>query len=148
MTKINPKTATKYHGDIPKLFIEHCKTGGSTPEFCKDNDISYATFKVWCNTYPDMTKAKADGKKIAEAWWIKQAQQHLVITNTPESTTKFDTSLYKFIMAGRFGHTSDNAMSKRIAELEIALAAMTRAAEIASQRAVYAEHAECEDDEK
>lgn len=144
MAKINPKTATKYHGDIPKLFIEHCKAGKSTAEFCKENDISYATFKVWCNTYPDLTRAKTDGKKIAEAWWVEQAQKHLVIVNTPESTTKFDTSLYKFIMSGRFGHTSDRAMAERIAELEQKLAAMHASA---VARTAYAEIAECEPDD-
>ena len=61
-----------------------------------------------------MKEAKDAGKKLAEAWWLKQAQDHLIITNTPEQTTKFDTSLYKFIMAGRFGHTADRAMAKML----------------------------------
>jgi len=145
MAKINTKTATKYQANTPELYIEHCRKGGSTAEFCRDMMVSDVTLGTWCKTYPAMAEAKKMGKRIAEGWWLEQARNHLVIHNDQDcGTTKFDTNLYKFIVSGRFGHTSDKAFMLRIAELERALAAMNAAT---ISRPAYAEMAECEPDD-
>ena len=115
MAKINLHTATKYQGDMPVRYLNHCAKGGSTPEFLRDVSICRDTFLTWCETYPAMADAKKKGKALAEGWWIEKAREHLVIHNNPdEGTIKFDTSLYKFIMSGRFGHTSDRATQKML----------------------------------
>jgi len=123
MAKINPKTATKYHGGIPKEYIEHCKKGGAVSQFCLKYEVCRATFDNWCANYPTMMEAKLIGKHLAEGWWVTQAQNHLIIHNEQDcGTTKFDTTLYKFIMSGRFGHTTDRDFDNRLKELEEKLA--------------------------
>ena len=147
MTKINPKTATKYQANTPELYLEHCRNGGSVAEFCNEMMVSRTTFDTWCLTYPAMTEAKAAGKGIAEGWWIRQARNHLIIHNEQDcGTTKFDTSLYKFIMAGRFGHTSDRDLQKRLEKVEERLAKQPQNT-ISTQ---YAQEADCypDDDNK
>ena len=110
-TTINPHTPTKYSGLFPQEYIDFCSQGGSTPEFCALKKISRQTFDNWCMNYPEMLEAKRVGKTMAEAWWLSQAKEHLVIVNESwkggSLTTTFNTNLYRFIMAGRFRHTGE-----------------------------------------
>ena len=116
---INKKTATKLETDCHIRFLEHCHNGGSIPQFCRQERISRTTFDAWCEKYPHMRDAKACGKLWAEGWWMDQAKNHLIVHNEHEcGTTKFDTNLYKFYMAGRFGHTSDKLLLEALERLE------------------------------
>lgn len=141
---VNEKTTTKYHGSYPEKYLEHCKNGGAIPQFCRKLMISRVTFDEWCSKYPEMMKAKVMGKIIAEGWWLDQAQQHLVITNTKESNTKFDTALYKHYMGGRFGYTSEKEFRDILEEALRRLGEQNRS----NTNSAYAEHAECEPDSK
>jgi hypothetical protein len=115
---INPLTNTKYDGGVPERFLEHCATGGSIPQFCRNERISRSTFDDWIERY-NLKDLKPTGKLWAEGWWMQQAQNNLVTETVKEigedittvTTTKFDTSLYKFVAGGRFGHTSDKNLS-------------------------------------
>ena len=115
MGTINRKTITKYSGRYPAMYIEHCMEGGSTPEFCNLVRVSYQTFDRWCKIYPAMRRAKEEGKKLAEGWWLSQGRQHLI---EDYQGPKLNTSLYKFVMGGRFGHTSDKSALDAIEELQ------------------------------
>ena len=143
--KINPKTATKLEGDCHIRFLRHCAHGGSIPQFCRNEEIDRDTFDRWCKTYPHMAAAKAKGKLWAEGWWIEQAQQNLITHSSKETgTDKFDTNLYKFIVGGRFGHTSDSNLDMRLAELERMVQMNAQTAP--TQTGGYAEEAECENE--
>ena len=50
---------------------------------------------------------------------MQQAQDHLVIHNDKDcGVTKFDSGLYKHIVGGRFGHTSDKDAHDRLDKIE------------------------------
>jgi hypothetical protein len=100
---VNKKTTTQYNAKYPALFIEHCKQGKTTVEFCAEMGICRDTFDEWSSRYPDMGHAKKMGKLAAEAWYLEQARNNLV---SYEDSAQLDTTLYKFIVGGRFGHTS------------------------------------------
>lgn len=106
---------TKYTPEMPAKYVELCKKGGSTPQFCRDVEISKQTFYEWCSVHPEMMKAKEEGKVFAEAWWLDQSHQNLL---QYKDGPKIDAKLYTFICSGRFGHTSDRSLAKRIAALE------------------------------
>lgn len=128
---VNPHTATKYDGGMPNRYLDLCAKGGTSVEFCAQERIDRRTFEDYCAKYPDMARAKAMGKTLAEGWWIKQARDHLITEtikttdedgNSISSSKKFDANLYKFYVGGRFGHSGDKTMRdlarKVIATLE------------------------------
>jgi DNA-binding transcriptional regulator YhcF (GntR family) len=137
--KINPKTKTTFGTERIKRFIALCAQGGSIPEYCLQEMISRTTFDTWCNTYPEMMEAKILGKKIAEGWWVEQGRKHLI---EEHHGPKLNTNLYKFIMGGRFGHTSDRDLTERMDQLE------QRQSQLSDYKpqSAMAEIAECEDD--
>jgi hypothetical protein len=150
--KVNPSTTTKYDGGVIERFLKLCSEGGSVPEFCLQENICRTTFDLWCEKYHAMMTAKKKGKSIAEGWWLKQARMHLVIHNVTEKrgfdstteTTKFDTALYKHIVGGRFGHTSDKDAHDRLDKLEQQVQSQSQTTKTNS---AYADIAECEDDD-
>lgn len=107
---INAHTATKYDGDVKNRFLEHFYHGGSIPQFCRKERICRQTLYNWCEKYPEMQHARIMGKLWAEGWWLDQAQENLVTHSSKEGSTKFDSSTYKFIMGGRFGHTGEKEL--------------------------------------
>lgn len=135
---------SKLETDCHIRFLEHCRLGGSIPEFCLSEDIDRDTFDNWCKRYPHMQAAKIKGKQLAEGYWMKLGRDHIVTETRKVGkatiTTKFDTNLYKFIMGGRFGHTADRDAHQRLDEIERKLNSST------SQKieSAYAEEAECE----
>lgn len=98
---INKKTTSAYCADYPKRFIEHSKQGKTTLEFCCEIGVIRETFDNWVEKYPELKEAKILGKQYAEQWWLDVGQRHLVVEEEGE---KLETNLYKFIVAGRFGH--------------------------------------------
>lgn len=105
--RINKSTTSKYQSSYCDDFINHCKEGGSIAEFCFKKNVSRKTFDTWSETYPDFNEARIRGKNIAEGWWLNQARIHLVTySSKDEGSTNFDTSLYKHIVGGRFGHAA------------------------------------------
>ncbi|CAB4240836.1 hypothetical protein UFOVP23_25 [uncultured Caudovirales phage] len=122
--RINTSTNNKQEEGCDKRFLALSEKGGSIAEFCLQEKISRTTFDAWCSKYPYMAQAKAMGKKLAEGWWLNMARNHLVITNDKETTTKFDTNLYKFITGGRFGHTGDKNLNDELEDLKRIVAEM------------------------
>lgn len=109
----------KYTPEAPARYIKLCKEGGTTPEFCLDEDICRKTLENWCETYPEMKLAKIMGKYHAEAWYLRLARKHITITTEKDGPkTTFNTELYKFLTAGRFAHTSDKALVTRLELVE------------------------------
>ena len=89
-------------------WLEHAREGGSVPEFCRNERICKTAFYQYCQRYPTMMEARVTGKVWAEGWWIQQARDYLVThSSKEEGSTNFNVSLYKWIMAGRFGHNDD-----------------------------------------
>jgi hypothetical protein len=145
--KVNSHTATKFTGDMVKVFLEHMSMGGTIVEFCRNQRIARSTFDKWVEKYPHMRAAKAMGKTWAEGWWLTQARLNL-ITETEKHedytvTKKFDTSLYKYYMSGRFGHMADKNAMERLEKLEGIL--LQQAMCKTSPGLTYAEEAECDE---
>jgi hypothetical protein len=116
--KINPHTATKFSGQMVQDYLEHCRNGGSTPQFCREKRISTTTIDNWVKTYPDFAAAKKMAKEWAEGWWMDQAQKHLLTYRSKdEGSTHFDSKLYMFVVGGRFGHTSDKELRALLKEI-------------------------------
>lgn len=99
---VNKKTTTQYSSAYPALYIEHCKQGKSSAQFCRDVNICRETLNDWCNRYPEMGKARQLGKLFAEAWHLDLAHDHLI---SYEDGPQLNTVLYKFLVGGRFGHS-------------------------------------------
>lgn len=109
----------KYDDGAPARYIALCKEGGTTPEFCLDEDICRMTLENWCDAHPEMKLAKIMGKYHAEAWYLRLARKHITITTEKDGPkTTFNTELYKFLTAGRFAHTSDKALVTRLELVE------------------------------
>lgn len=128
MAVINPSTSCKLETDCHIRFLEHCLFGGSIPEFCREERISRTTFDTWCIKYPHMKDARAMGKTWAEGWWMSEARKNLTTYSSKEESSKFDTSLYRFVVSGRFGHTSDRTFDERLKYLETLMAQQKPAA--------------------
>ena len=111
-------TTLKLDGDTHLRFLDHCKNGGSINQFCLAENIRRSTFDNWCRDYEHMQQAKIDGKVFAEAWWVDQAQTHLI---EEKDGPKLNTKLYTFVMGGRFGHTSDKDAHDRLDKIEAKL---------------------------
>lgn len=118
-------------------FLDHCKEGGSVAEFCRKEGIGRSTFDNWCHHYPRMKKAREDGRIIAEGWWLEQARKHLI---EEKDGPKLNTNLYKFIVGGRFGHTSEADLLKRLKEIEERMMQINASTPVSA----YAAEAECE----
>jgi len=146
LKKVNKHTATKFTTTTIERFLEHCKRGGTIVEFCRDEKVARSTFDDWVKAYPLMKVAKEMGKVWAEGWWLAQARQHLVTeTERHEDytvTKKFDTSLYKYYMSGRFGHMADKNAIERLEKLEQILLQKNT---LKSVGLTYAEEAECDE---
>lgn len=139
---INPRTNTKFDAGFPARWLEHAAQGGSVPEFCRIERIAPQTFYSYCDKYPAMMAARIMGKAWAEGWWMSQARENLVTYSSKIGSTNFNTSLYKWYMAGRFGHTEDRRQQEMLEEL------MKRTAHLANAPAnAIAEEAECEPDD-
>lgn len=106
---------TKYTPEMPEKYLALCSEGGSTPEFCLMVNIGKRTFYEWCAQYPEMAKAKEQGKSIAEGWWMAQARKTLLEDKFSQT---LNSKSYIFTVSGRFGHTADRSLAKRIAALE------------------------------
>lgn len=140
---INPSTNTKMTDGIYERFLELCAEGGTVAEFCLQERISRTTFYTWAEKYPHMAEARKMGKDWAEGWWIRQARQHLIThSSKEEGSTRFDASLYKFYMGGRFGHTADKDADERLERLEGIVSQMDF-----RPKTQWAEEAECEPQE-
>lgn len=141
--KVNSHTANKMDSGFVERWLDHAHGGGSVPQFCRNERICRQTFYNRCQKYPHILDARALGKLWAEGWWLEQAQQHLVTySSKDEGSTKFDTALYKWITAGRFGHSEDKEQKEMLEEL------MRRTAHLANApTSAIAEEAECEPDD-
>lgn len=128
--------ASKWSPDIPKKWLDHCREGGSVPEFCLEQDICDKTFYNWCKAHPELAAVCHKGKKLAEGWWMREGRRHLV---EHEKGTKLNTNLYKWITSGRFGHSAEKALHDKIDEIQKRLDAQEN-----KSSSAYAETAECE----
>lgn len=119
---VNKHTTTKFSAEMVIKFLELMREGGTIVEFCRQVKISRDTFDSWIEKYPTMASAKAMGKIWAEAWWLLQARDNLVTETEKHEdytvTRHFNTNLYKFIMGGRFSHSSDKNALERLEKLE------------------------------
>lgn len=110
---VNRKTITTFQADYSAKLRKHYMEGKATVQFCRDIGIGRRTFDDWVDKYPEFKKAKEDGRVFAEAAWLDKADCYVISHYEGE---QLDTNLYKFIVAGRFGHR--NKIKSKIPKLD------------------------------
>jgi hypothetical protein len=87
---------TKYHDDIPRLFLEAMNNGDSIVEFAADHDVCVDTIHEWKKVHPEFSEVFIRAKAKGEAFWTKWLRNNL-------DNNKVNAPLAKLYFANRFG---------------------------------------------
>lgn len=90
---------TKYLPEYCEKLIAHGKEGRSLKAFAAEVCVNMDTVYNWIKLFPDFSEAYQQFKVLAEHWWEKTGQEHLM------SRGPFNTDLYKFMAKVRFRWT-------------------------------------------
>jgi|SRR5271154_622657 len=101
----NWNRASKYDPDsTPARAYAILAVGDGLPAVAKELEISRTTLSDWRSRYPDFDEAIERGISASEAWWDRTAREYLVTySSKDDGSTRFDTRLFIFIKACRYG---------------------------------------------
>lgn len=110
---------SKYKDTMPAQLIEMFSRGKDRCHFCAHHSISERTFSDWLVKHPEFAEAYETAQAKAKAWWLNEAQDHLV---EHFEGSKLNTTLWSMIMRNRFELTEHRKL--RVRGLEKAKTAM------------------------
>lgn len=101
------ETWNKFKPEYCEKLIEMGKQGKSRSQFCSAISICQDTFYGWLKMFKEFHQAYQLFKIHSRAWWEQQGQENLIqVYDAEGGGIKFDTSMWKFTVGGRFGMSS------------------------------------------
>lgn len=92
--------ADQYDPEYCKIVIEAMRNGFDKKGAAGSIGISWATFELWEDKYPEFKEAAAVGESLHAAFWQKQGIKNLTFTPTGK---QINSKVYGVNMAARFG---------------------------------------------
>lgn len=91
---------TDYNLEYCEKVIEWMSQGNSFESFCAEVcNVTKVTGYEWQQVHPEFKEACLKAKQLCEQWWIKKAQDNLLV----DKGQSFNSAVWIFFMKCRFG---------------------------------------------